>query len=250
MDVKKKIKHVVSFLLHGEPKQVTANVVSLGQSELLRGRCALITGGTSGIGYSIAEAFLKAGISAVVITGRKQEKLDKSCERLCKYGRCFGVVMDNTQVNTFAEKLDEMKSILRNSGIDKIDILVNNAGVLGAILPNADETTWDAVIDTNLKGVFFLSQLVGLYFKENHIKGNILNVASSSSLRPAQSAYTISKWGVRGLTLGLAKSLASYGITVNGVAPGPTATPMLKKEGDANIAHERIPLGRYVMPKK
>ena len=64
------------------------------------------------------------------------------------------------------------------------------------------------------------------YMKDNKIKGNILNIASSSSLRPATSAYTISKWGIRGLTLGLAKSLAPLGIVVNGVAPGPTATPL------------------------
>lgn len=62
---------------------------------------------------------------------------------------------------------------------------------------------------------------------DNGIKGNILNVASASSLRPANSAYILSKWGIRGLTLGLAKALAKDGITVNGIAPGPTATPML-----------------------
>lgn len=250
MGIKRKIKHTISFLLHGEPKQVTANVVSLGSSELLKNRCALITGGTSGIGYSIAEAFLKAGISAVVITGRNQTKIDETCNKLSKYGKCFGFVMDNTQVNAFAGIFEKMRLVLKENNIEKIDILVNNAGVLGATLPNADEATYDAVLNTNLKGVFFLSQLIGLYYKENQIKGNILNIASSSSLRPAQSAYTISKWGIRGLTLGLAKSLAPYGITVNGVAPGPTATPMLKKEGDKNIVHEGIPLGRYVMPEE
>lgn len=84
----------------------------------------------------------------------------------------------------------------------------------------------------------------------NQIKGNILNIASSSSLRPANSAYTISKWGIRGLTSGLAKSLAPYGITVNGVAPGPTATPMLLKEDIHNISHPNLPAGRYVLPEE
>ena len=79
MGIKTKLKHAISFLLHGEPKQVIAKVVTLAPSELLKQRCALITGGTSGIGYSIAEAYLKAGIKAVVITGRSQEKVDIAC---------------------------------------------------------------------------------------------------------------------------------------------------------------------------
>ena len=106
------------------------------------------------------------------------------------------------------------------------------------------------VLNTNLKGVFFLSQAVGRYMKDNKIKGNILNIASSSSLRPATSAYTISKWGIRGLTLGLAKSLAPLGIVVNGVAPGPTATPMIMHGDRSNITFDHIPAGRYAMPQE
>ena len=105
-------------------------------------------------------------------------------------------------------------------------------------------------MDTNLKGTFFLSQLFGKYLVKNKIKGNILNIASASSLRPADSAYTLSKWGLRGLTLGLAKSLSKYGITVNGIAPGPTATPMMLKNEQSNMYLKRIPLGRYIMPEE
>ena len=84
----------------------------------------------------------------------------------------------------------------------------------------------------------------------NNIRGNILNIASASSLRPADSPYIVSKWGIRGLTLGLAKSLGKYGITVNAIAPGPTATPMMIKEGQTNLELDRIPLGRYIMPEE
>lgn len=108
--------------------------------------------------------------------------------------------------------------------------MVNNAGVIGGAIKNTTEEEYDTIMQTNLKAVFFLSQLVGKYMKEKHIEGNILNIASSSSLRPAVSAYTISKWGIRGLTMGLARSLAPYGIVVNGLAPGQTATPMLQKK--------------------
>ena len=132
----------------------------------------------------------------------------------------------------------------------RIDVLVNNAGVLGASMPNATAEAFDKVIDTNLKGVFFLSQLFGGYLKANKVEGNILNVGSSSCLRPATSAYTLSKWGIRGLTLGLAKSLAPYGVTVNGIAPGPTATPMLLKDGQGNITNKGNPIGRYALPEE
>ena len=247
MSVKKKIKNFLSFLLHGNPPRITAHVVTLAPSQLLAGRCALIPGGTSGIGYNIAKAFLNAGAS-VIITGRSRDRLDKACASLGCDGRIYSFVLDNTKVATFEPTFKEMLSNVKRGG-QKIDILVNNAGVLGASLPNATEEAYDAVLDTNLKGVFFLSQLVGKYMKANGIKGNILNVASSSSLRPAASAYTLSKWGIRGLTLGLAKSLAPHGITVNGVAPGPTATPMLMKEGETNL-YKSTPLGRYILPEE
>lgn len=246
--IKRKLKNLVSFLLHGNPDIITANVVTMAPSELLQGRCALITGGTSGIGFNIAKAFLNAG-ATVIITGRSRERLDKACAALGCDGRVYSFVMDSTRVNSFEPTLNDMLATVKRGGVNCIDILVNNAGVLGASLPNATEEVYDAVLDTNVKGVFFLSQLIGKYMKDNRIKGNILNIASSSSLRPASSAYTISKWGIRGLTKGLAKSLAPYGITVNGLAPGPTATPMLMKEGETNLI-KKIPLGRYILPEE
>lgn len=222
--------------------QTTANIVQLAPSKLLSGRKALITGGTSGIGYSIAQAYLNAG-AEVVITGRSKNRIDDAINSLKQYGRVSGMVLDNKDVKS-------IESIFTNivwGGV--IDILVNNAGVLGAVIPNATEEDYDNVLETNLKGAFFLSQAAGKYMKDNKIKGNILNIASSSSLRPAVSAYTLSKWGLRGLTLGLAKVLAPYGITVNGLAPGPTATPMLKAD-KSNITNNRIPLGRFIMPEE
>ena len=85
--------------------------------------------------------------------------------------------------------------------------------------------------------------------KDNNIGGNILNITSSSSLRPANSAYGLSKWGMRGFTEGLAKSLAPYGITVNALAPGPTATSMLNKDWKEGIQHPGL-LGRHIMPEE
>lgn len=98
--------------------------------------------------------------------------------------------MDNTKIN---EMSDRFKEALSKSPRNIIDILVNNAGVVGGEIKDCTEEKYDQILDTNLKGVFFLSQLVSHYYKENGIEGNILNVGSSSSLRPATSAYTLTK---------------------------------------------------------
>lgn len=249
MSFTSKIKHAISYICNVRQIKTTANINILAPNELLKGRCALITGGTSGIGYSIAEAFLNAGAS-VVITGRNNDKLQTAISSLSAKGKVFGYIMDNKNVSTFESTFNQMLMDYKRGEGKFIDILVNNAGVLGANLPNATEEEFDNVIKTNLKAVFFLSQIFGKYMVKNNIKGNILNVASSSSLRPAISAYTVSKWGIRGLTMGLARSLAPYGITVNGIAPGQTATPMLGKNDNSNLTNNTCPLGRWILPEE
>ena len=241
----KKIRDLV-----GAKNVTNIKVAPLNRNELLKGRCALITGGTSGIGYAIAEAYLNAG-ACVIITGRNQERLKKAIDKLSSYSaNVIGCILDNTKVDTFDSMFQDIIARVREKGYTQLDILVNNAGVNYKGMPNATENEYDKVLDTNLKGVFFLSQIFAKYMVANKIKGNILNIASSSSLRPADSAYCVSKWGIRGLTLGLAKSLAQYGITVNGLAPGPTATPMMLQDGQTDMTLERIPLGRYIMPEE
>lgn len=152
--------------------------------------------------------------------------------------------MDNKDISSFKNIFDQ------HQYLQNIDILVNNAGVQGGLISNTNEEEYDNILETNLKGPFFLSKLVAQNMKNNKIKGNILNIASSSSLRPGDSAYNLSKWGIRSLTLGLAKSLMPYGITVNGIAPGPTATPMLIKGEIKEITHNNLPIGRYAMPEE
>lgn len=250
MSVKTYIKRGLRFVFKGTPViHTTANVVTLSPNELLTGRVALITGGTSGIGFSIAKAFLNSG-ATVIITGRSEERTEQACDILRSSvndtGKVHGYTLDNTCVRSFDPALQEMSA---RWGL-KIDILVNNAGVLGGDISNVDEEQYDVIMDTNLKGSFFLSQAIGRYMKRRHISGNILNIASSSSFRPAASAYTMSKWGLRGLTLGLAKSFGPYGIVVNGVAPGPTATPMLLKDKNDDLTFARNPLGRFALPEE
>ncbi len=232
-------------------RPVVAQVVKMAPSEWLAGRTALITGGTSGIGYAIADAFLAAG-AEVVVTSRTERRAQEARDRLAaenaeRHPKIHGVTMD---VSDTADISSAFERAIAVTDTKRIDILVNNAGILGGDVFDSSPEEFSAVLDTNLKGTAFLSRTVARYMIENKIKGNILNIASSSSLRPAISAYTLSKWGIRGLTLGLAKALIPYGIVVNGIAPGPTATPMLLPDGGEDIGHDTLPAGRYAMPEE
>ena len=249
MGMKQYIKRGLNFVLHGVPeRKVYAQVSYLAPNEMLKGRTALITGGTSGIGFEVAKAYVNAG-ARVVITGRNDEKVKKACEAIDKEvvrkGNVFGIAMDNTDVKSMPQKLKDVERLISTG---HIDILVNNAGVVGGEVKDCTEELYDNILDTNLKGTFFLSQLMARYFVDHEIEGNILMMGSSSSLRPATSAYTITKNALYGFTKGLAKVLAPHGITVNGLAPGPTATPMTMPDGVRDEIFFPNPLGRYVMP--
>ena len=213
-------------------------------SELLKGKHALITGGTRGIGFAIAKAFINSGAS-VVITGRSKESVDRAVSELnnCTERKesAFGIVCDNKDCMSFKEKFKEAVSLC-----GKLEILVNNAGIIsGGIFGNFENVGFDKTIETNLKAPAILSEIVAKYMIEKQISGNILNICSSSSLRPAISPYTISKWGLRGLTLGMAKTLIPHNIVVNGLAPGPTATEMLVHDDYDGIELKSNPAGRY-----
>ena len=243
----RKLKNIIKQVLDNLwPKTIVkAEITQLAPNELLYAKCAIITGGTSGIGYEIAKAYLKAG-AKVVITGRYEKKTEIACKELSKFGECQHCVFDVTKVDTIPEFI---KQVIAKIG--RIDILVNNAGISGCDIKDGTPGKFENVIDTNLKGVFFLSQQVGKYMKDNNVQGNILNISSASSIRPAACAYTISKWGIRGFTLGLARTLLPYGITVNALAPGPVATPLLHKKGaDDDLSLPNTPYGRFALPEE
>lgn len=251
MSLKSKLLRLVNLLERHRPVIVNHTIVELQYSALLAGRCALVTGGTSGIGLSIAKSMLYAG-AHVVIAGRNLDKLAltrniiESTDRLDSK-RLLMLQLDNCDTENFSDILDDFKE--HNPGV-QIDILINNAGVGGGGFNTTDEKEFDRVIDTNLKSAFFLSRYFSNMWIEKGIKGNILNISSSSALRPATSAYSLSKWGINGLTVGLAKKLSRYGITVNAIAPGPTVTPMLVKDGSKSIYLSSSPIGRYILPEE
>lgn len=227
--------------------RVSPRIVEMSQNELLTGRTALVTGGTGGIGYEIAKSFVKAG-AHVVITGRTQTKIDKVVAELrqaTETDRIEGIEFNMKDVKSIPEFWERLVNLVPSH---KIDILVNNAGVTGDHFSTTTEDQYDNILDTNLKGVYFLCQRMGQYMIDNKIHGNILNIASSSSIRPANSAYGVSKWGVRGLTEGLGRTLAPHDIVVNAIAPGQTVTNMMAGVSKDNIYHPTNLIKRYVLP--
>lgn len=207
---------------------------------ILNNKVALITGGSSGIGYGIASAFVREG-ARVIITGRNEKKLKQAVDNLGN--NASYIIWDSNNITN----LDEL--IFRCIDREKrIDIVVNNAGYHGnQNFFTISESDYDNTMNVNLKFVFFLSQAAAKYMISNKIEGHILNIASGASMKPAWSPYEISKWGVRGFTRGLARELIPYNIVVNGIAPGPIATNMSNwKEGDS--INWGTPAGRLGLP--
>jgi len=235
------------YILHGVPHvTVEAKILQVHASELLASRVILITGGSSGIGKAIAKACLESG-AKVIITGRNKEKLYAAIDNLREISTAvYALTLDNTDVKKMKDAILDAEKI---AGA-RLTTLINNAGIALGSFDHLEEEEFDKVLDTNIKGTVFLSKYFSEYLRQNDIKGNILNMVSSSGLRPAVSAYEISKWGLRGFTAGLAKKLIPYGIVVNGIAPGPTATPMLMREGEHNLFHPTNPSGRYTTPEE
>lgn len=258
MGIKKKIKSAVhAVMMMSKEEIVKPIIIPTDRERLLEGKVALITGGSSGIGLAVAKAFRDSGAN-VVIAGTNEEHLKNALSKLNTgrsgggiYGGdryAKGIIIDVREVETLPDKVKDAAALFEEN---RIDILVNSAGLVSRQdFWDTDEDGYDAIMDTNARGTFFMSRAVANMMIEKKIRGHILNVTSSSALRPAWTPYQISKWAVKGLTLGLADLMIPHGIVVNAIAPGPTATPMLgKKEGDS-IFEPHTPSGRFSMPEE
>ena len=236
--IKKKISNIAALMHH---RQMIPIPKLTHEKAILNNKVALITGGTGGLGRSFAEAFIECGCS-VIISGRNDKKLQEiasSMGNACKY-----IVLDVTDFSSFENKVMIAEKLFSQP----IDILVNAAGVhnnYGFLETEIDE--YETIMKTNLEGCYFLSKAVAKRMIEHKIKGHILNVSSSAALRPAWTPYQISKWGIRGLTLGMADVLLPYGIIVNAIAPGPTATEMLVHDENSLYKADSL-IGRYEHP--
>lgn len=209
-------------------------------SKEFEGKVVLISGGSGGIGLAIAKSLQESG-AFVIIAGTNEKKLNK----INKDTNLETVVMNYSMPETFKSVIEKI-----TTKYGKIDIFISSAGVH---TENVDfwkmsPEEFDRVMNINLKGVFFACQTVGKYMIDSGIKGSILLISSSRGSEPAWSPYGLSKWGLKGLTEGLAQIFTPYGINVNSIAPGSTATELIGiKEGDS-ITSEENGMNRLVMP--
>ncbi len=217
----------------------------------LEGKHALVTGGSRGIGFMIAQGLLQAG-ATVIISSRKQHELDEAQQALSEFGHVEAIRADVSTVEgveALAADVAGRRPVL--------DILVNNAGATwGMPLDDFDEHAWDKVMDTNVKGVFFLTQklLPNLRAAASpDDPARVINIGSIDGLHvnPMDTySYAASKASVHHLTRALARKLGPEHITVNAVAPGPFESKMmaatLRAFGD-NIA-QSAPLRRIGRP--
>lgn len=215
---------------------------------MLKGKTAVITGGTRGIGFAIAKLYLENGAN-VAIAGSRQETVDKALAQLPEYdGRVMGICPDLCSPEEIAAAFASVRE-----RFGRLDILVNNAGISSrSSLYDYTLEEFTKLIDVNLKAVFVCSQAAARIMKEQG-GGSIINTSSMVSLygQPSGCGYPATKFAVNGLTKSLARELAKDQIRVNAVAPGVTKTDMvaaLPPEMVARIS-AGIPLGRVGEPE-
>lgn len=200
----------------------------------LKGKKAIITGGSRGLGKATALAFAQLGID-VAITGRNEATLKETVSELKALG-----------VNAFYEvfdvaNYDEVKTGIKNSiaNLGSVDILVNNAGIAAfGTLNDMDSQLWEDIIKTNVLGMYYVTKEVLPYLIEQN-EGDIINVSSTAGLNgnASTSAYSASKFAVIGLSQSLMKEVRKNNIRVNTLTPSTIATDMALDLGitDGNV---------------
>ncbi|MBE7023777.1 MAG: 3-oxoacyl-[acyl-carrier-protein] reductase [Ruminococcaceae bacterium] len=213
---------------------------------MLKGRTAVITGASRGIGAAIARKFAALGADIAIIDYGNPDVAEatrKSIEELGVKAKAYLCDVTN------GEKCKEtVKSILDEFGV--IDILVNNAGITrDNLLVMMEESDFDAVIDTNLKGCFNMIKACGRTFIKKKY-GKIINISSISGLigLPGQANYSASKAGVIGLTKAVAKELSGKNVCCNAIAPGFIQTDMTK-DLDTEAYLASIPMKKLGTPE-
>jgi NAD(P)-dependent dehydrogenase (short-subunit alcohol dehydrogenase family) len=199
---------------------------------------AIVTGGGRGIGRDIARRLARDGFD-LLLAGLDRAELDAAAQEITALGRrCVPVrtdVADEAQVQSMAA--------VALQALGRVDVLVNNAAVVGptARVPDVGRSDWDAVLAVNLTGPFLCAKAV-LPAMMQQRSGKVINIASIAGkiAYALRSPYAVSKWGLIGLTLTLAKEMAEYNIQVNAVCPGPVAGPRM----DRIIAQRARELGQ------
>jgi len=214
----------------------------------LKGKVAVVTGASSGLGVQMAKALARYGADVAVLARRK-EKLEKVAEEIRSLGvKCLPVQCDVTNSQSVAEAA---KTVEKEFG--KVDILINNAGTGGSkAAEDMTDEEWNYTISVDLTGVFTVAREFGKIMIKNKY-GRIVNIASMyglvGNMEIPTAAYHAAKGGVVNFTRALAAEWAKYGITVNAICPGYFMSEMteavLNTEAFTNYIKRTVPMGRY-----
>jgi len=225
---------------------VSRKVNNLAEQKPFSGKCAIVTGGTRGIGRAIATELADRGADIAFNYAQSVEAANSLKSELESAGvRVLAVQCDVGNTGAAAEMVKQVKETF-----GRIDFLVNNAGITrDNLILRMKEEDWDEVINTNLKGAWNFAKAALRVMLRQDTGGSILNISSISGEigMPGQSNYSASKAGMVGLTKALAKEVASRKVTVNALALGMVATDMAGKLDESYQAKiiEQIPLGRF-----
>ena len=211
----------------------------------LKGKRALITGSSQGIGFALARGLSSAG-AEIILNGRNKEKLVKSAKDLKSEGSLYKLCFDVTNHEEAKEKIDQFEK-----SFGSIEILINNAGIqYRTPLEDFPPEMFEKLLSTNISSVFNVSQIVAKHMIKRG-RGKIINIASVQTLlaRPGIAPYTATKGAVGNLTKGMATDWAKYGIQCNAIAPGYFDTPLnaaLVSDKDfTSWLEKRTPAGRW-----
>lgn len=192
----------------------------------LKGKTAIVTGGSIGIGATIAVELAREGANIAINYRKHDNEAKEIVKKIEKLGRkCLVIKAD---VTNYSEAETMFKQVIEKFG--GLDILVCNAGInIDRVIWKMSEKDWDNVINVNLKGYFIYNKLAAQYFKDQR-SGKIVNITSINGLRGkfGQCNYSASKGGIIALTKALARELGKFNVNVNAVAPGMVITEMAK----------------------
>ena len=215
---------------------------------MLKGKTAIVTGGSRGIGEAIVYKLASLGVNVAVIYAGNTSAAEKVCQT-CKEQYEAEVKAYQCNVADYTSVKETVDAVKKDFGT--VHILVNNAGITrDGLLAMMKEEDFDAVLDTNLKGAFnMIRHCAGLFIRNK--EGCIINITSVSGImgNAGQCNYSASKAGLIGLTKSVAKELASRGIRCNAIAPGFIATDMTDNQKE-NPLIGMIPLGRMGEPEE
>ena len=238
------VRKGLSFLKRCVPTpKIKVSVSYLSPDHRLEGKKIVVTGGSRGMGFSMAKKFMKEG-ARVLIAGRDEAALEESAGLL----GCPSLRLDVRRIDAFDTFLSDAWALL-----DGIDCLVNNAGISHhePSFLEVGVADFDTQFDTNVKGAYFLTQkFVERLVGDKRTGGKILFISSERGMMADDLPYGLCKAAINSFVQGLATDLAEYGIRVNALAPGVTATDMTGYHADGNLFNSTQATSRVYLPEE